>query len=466
MSQMSQAFYGFVDSLWVSKTIGKDGMTVFGAVFVVDFIAASFANYFGAGLTARTSYLFGKKMVNECSQLYVDFIRICLFTGILVPLLVLPIVKPIIMWFGADQKIADMSFIYMIPSTVGSFITFLFMIGCGLIQATGRSTLYGVIQLVAFVLNMLVFDPLLLYYLKTPMWGASLATILSQLFPAIFVTIRIFSGKYAIQPKMKMFLKPISKETWAAMSVGFSSWIASVSLTIPQVLMQKYFNNASLAIGEYNTMIMIWAVMEKLYLITGGICVAFGQSTLPSVSFAFGANRLNRVLRIGLHALWVSTMLSCAFAGAIILFPRKIAKIWSSDPHYLNWAEKTIPVMFYCAPFFAIQYIIPAVLQGMKKVFSSTALSILTLLIPLPVFSSLLYFTNKRDPIRIIYTFTCNDIYSFIMCILFSIIPFKELWIAEPSADAISQVKSNYTDRDELLFNGSDVDRVPNDIPI
>ena len=424
-------------------------MAVFGAVFVVDFFTLSIANYLSTGISARTSYLYGKQQISECSPMFIDFLKISLLLGILIPLIILPITKPLVKWFGSDDRIANMCYSYMIPTSIGSFFIFLYYISCGILQAQGRSVLYGKLQFLSFFLNMCIFDPLFLVFFKTPIWGASLATLISQGLPGLILIFLIFKEKFTLKPTFKMFFQKITSNTYSALRIGFSSWLSSVSLTLPQILMQKYFNNASLAIGQYFTMIQIWAVMEKLYLITGGICIAFNQATLPAVSFAFGANRLNRVFNLGIHALWLSTLLSSTFAIFILLFPRNIAKIWSNDLNYLNWAEKTIPVMFYCAPFFAIQYIIPAVLQGMKRVLSSTLLSILTLLIPLPLFSSLLYFTKKNDPIRIIYTFTCNDIYSFIMCILFSIKPFKTLWEAEKSDNIIEIENNNITnDRD------------------
>ncbi|KAK8885061.1 hypothetical protein M9Y10_044190 [Tritrichomonas musculus] len=433
ISQIVNALYGLVDSLWVAKSIGPKGVAVFGAVYVVEFISVSVSQYLSNSLSARVSYLFGQQQGDKCGQLYVDFLRFSILLAILVPSVVLPITKPLVIWFGADKELAQSCLYYMIPRTCGSFINFIYMIGCGLVQAQGRALLYACVQASSFILNMAVFDPLFLLGFRTPIWGASLATVCSELFAGTFLVIMAFRGKLSIYPQCKMFILPFSKQTFSALRVGFSSFIQNISLTLPVLLMQKYYNSAAQHIGIYDIAIQIWAVIEKLYQIVGGICIAFSQGLLPTASYAYGAGRLNRVSRLIIHAYWLSTALSTLFSIFMIALPKQISSIWSKDPDFLYWAKKLVPVTYYSAPFFSMQYIAPTVLQSMKRVLPSTLLSILTLLLPIPVFSSILYFTNKNSPKRILFTYTLNDAYSCVVSIFFLIKPMKLLCNSEKS---------------------------------
>lgn len=433
ISQIVNALYGLVDSLWVAKTIGSKGVAVFGAVYVVEFISVSVSQYLSNSLSARVSYLFGQQQGDKCGQLYVDFIRFSLILACAVPAFVLPITKPLVTWFGADKELAQWCLYYMIPRTAGCFINFIYMIGCGLVQAQGRSILYAIIQCTSFILNLAVFDPLFLMGFRTPIWGASLATVCSELIAGFTLVILAFKGKLGIYPQLKMFALPFSKQTFSALRVGFSSFIQNISLTLPVLLMQKYYNSAAAHIGIYDVAIQIWAVIEKLYQIVGGICIAFSQGLLPTASYAYGAGRLNRVSRLIIHAYWLATALSTIFSIFMIALPKQISSIWSTDPEFLYWAKKIVPVTYYSAPFFSMQYIAPTVLQSMKRVLPSTLLSILTLLLPIPVFSTILYFTNKNSPKRILYTYTLNDSYSFVVSIFFLIKPMKLLCNSEKS---------------------------------
>ena len=239
ISQLCQSFYGVIDSFWVAKALESSDIAVFGAVFVVEFISLSVSQYLFTSLTARIAYLESIHLQSEINQLYVDFLRVGLILGIIVPCIVLPITKPLVIWFGASQELAANCLLYMWPTCGACFFNYVYMMNSAIVQAQGRSTLFGIIQLSAFILNVGVFDPLFLLGFKTKMWGASAATIIAQAFVGITLTIIIFLGKLTIHPTLSLFLKKFSSHTLPALEVGFSSLIANISTTLPTLFPKK-----------------------------------------------------------------------------------------------------------------------------------------------------------------------------------------------------------------------------------
>jgi len=454
VSQIASALYSLVDSIYIAATIGEKGVAVFGAVFVVDFIAFSIAKFLSTGLSVRLSYLFGQNNKKDCAQMYVDFLQISMFFGVLIPLLVLPVTKPLVIWFGADEALGKMCLQYMIPHAGGSFFTIIFYLGCGVVQAQGQSKRYAGIQCIAFLLNCLVFDPIFLVWLRLPVWGAALSTILSHGIPGIVLMVLTFRGKMIFFPEWSMFTKKFSDETWPGIKVGFSTLIDEISSCLPCILLQKYVNMAAIAIGQYNNVVICWAIVEKLYLIVGGVCIGFSEALLSSASYAFGAGRMNRVLWLFIHSLWLSTLTTFSFSIICVIFPRKISQFWSSNPEFLSISEKMLPILFYAASTLGFQYIVPAVLQATMRVFLASILSIITMMIPLPLFSTYLYYSGdgKHNPVRVMFTYVMNDLFSLIMDILFILIPLRSLTSTVSSSkgfDPISSTKDiHYEDED------------------
>jgi Na+-driven multidrug efflux pump len=435
--QMIQALYGVTDTLWVSRTIGPLGVAVYGAVIVIEFVAVSVSNYLMAGLSARLSYLFGQGRGHECSQIYVDYLRIALLLGIVVPCCVLPATKPLIKWFGADEQLASMCLEYMFPVSVLCFLNFLFTMGCGILQAEGRALLYGITQVSSLVANMAVFDPLFLVAFKLPIWGASLATIVSEGIPGIILMILICCGKFSLVTNAKMFISKPSLETCQALQLGLSSFAGQLANTVPVILIQKYVNMAATSIGEYETVIAVWAVTEKLYQLIGGACTGFSFGLLPGAAFAYGANRLNRVVWLAVHALWISTALSTGLSVVVIFAPGTIAKLWSNEPNFLKWCEKMIPIPVYTVPALSFQYLAPVLLQALQRVKESVILSTCTLLISIPVFATILYFTKRDDPSRPMWSWAINDGWAVVMGSLFLRKPIKNLLSAPKDEDLV-----------------------------
>lgn len=125
------------------------------------------------------------------------------------------------------------------------------------------------------------------------------------------------------------------------------------------------------------------------------------------------------MLRLFMHANWITILISVAYSFLMIFFPSQIASIWSKDKDFLRWCGLLIPKVFYANFCFPLEYTTPALLQGMQRVTQATLLAGITSLLPIPLFSSILYFTGKKDPARIMWTYTVSDLFAALMCAIF-----------------------------------------------
>lgn len=219
-SQIVTSMYQIVDSFWVSHTIGADGLTAIGSVSLLEAINNAFGLYFLSCVSSRISYLFGQKRNEECAQVFVDIIRISWICSIILPILMLNISKPLTKWFGADDHIQEMGFQYMIPVSGLTIFYEMYQICCGLLQSEGLSWIYGICQVCSLLLNMVCLDPLFLIAFKTPIWGASLASIIASTLPMIILMTLIFKHKFTVKPTFGMFCKKFSPETKSALRLG------------------------------------------------------------------------------------------------------------------------------------------------------------------------------------------------------------------------------------------------------
>lgn len=421
ISQSVQAFYGIVNLFWVSRSIGDDGIEVFGQIFIIDYISMAFSDYLMTSINIQLSYLFGRSRYEECAQLFVDFVRISFFLSLFMPVILLTITKPFVEWFGASHKISGMCFQYVIPTACGSFFTFLFMCLCGLLQSEGHSTIFGIAQSSTLLLDMFVLCPLFLLAFKCKIWGASLATICSQMIVSIVLLFLVGCGKFTVKPKFKMLCKKFSKETWKALKVGISSLLTYLSIALPDILIQKFLLTAAIHIHEYDTVIQVFGVIEKLFQFVGGANSAIIMSFVPSASFAFGANRYNRILRLFFHSVWILFLLNIAYSLIMIFFPSQICSIWSKNEDFLDKSKKMVPIVFYFTFLYPFEYVIPSLLQATQKVLLASILAFITQLVPFPLFSCILYFTNKNDPVRLMWTYALGDVFSSLICAFFAI---------------------------------------------
>lgn len=439
ISQIFSSLFGVFNSLWITKTIGSQGLEVFGAIFIVDFIQIGFAQYLMISINIRISYLYGLKAKEKCGQLYVDFLRLAIVFGALTAAIILPITKPLTKWLGASERLSNLCIQYMIPASSLSCLTYLYTIGCGVLQAEGRPFLFCLAQICTFILNICIFDPIILWLFKPHIWGCTLATAFSQFIVGSVLHFFIFRGKFALRPTSKMFCSKFSSETGQALLVGIPELVMELSLSVPLIMAQKYIDKASKARHIYDECTQAWGLTQRLYTFVEAMELGFVFGYLPAASYAFGASRYRRVLKLTLHLVWIITLLSSIFAYTIVIFVKPISAIWNSDEAFLDAAVRMVPVIFYAMPLVGLAYMAPALLEAMQKATTATLLSILSLLVTPMAVASILHFTRKDDPFRVMLMYPISDCITAVYYILFTLKPFITLYRSPLSEYEVEQ---------------------------
>lgn len=457
-SQVVTSMYLMVDIFWISRTIGKDGLTATGSVNLLEAVNNSFGFYLSTCIAARLSYLYGQQRKEECAQVFIDMIRISWIFSIILPIIILNVCKPITGWFGADEHIQNMGFQYLIPISGITVVYEMYQICCGLLQSEGLSWIYGTCQICSLVLNMIALDPLFLVVFKLPIWGASLASIIASFIPLVILLVLIFRGTFTIKPKFNMFFKKGSPETKSALKMGLSTLIQFLSGNIPEIFLQKWLGNSGKAIGKYNEVISSMNVVFRVYMFV--ICFDNGimQGLLPSASFAFGAQKLKRLRNLTIHALWIGTAWTTLCEIIIITNSRSIAKIWLSDDDFLDFSEKFFFNGLIAMFTVMTRFVSLTVLQACKKIVISIVLSFITLLIPLPLFSTILYLTDKKNPTRLFYCYMMNDVFAFVVCLTVVIFTLPFLFKRNPDSETnkvFNETEKKENEKEEYYLSDS-----------
>jgi Na+-driven multidrug efflux pump len=198
-----------------------------------------------------------------------------------------------------------------------------------------------------------------------------------------------------------------------------------LSTTIPAVFMQKYMAMAAEFVGEFEDIMAIWNVLLRLNQFSICVVLAFNTAFIPAASYAFGRGQYRRILYLLLHLVWITFLWAGICECVMCLIPRQLGQIWSRKENFLKWVEKLLRPGFYGIVLAPAPYISIAFLNSVNEPCFSAVLSVLTNLIPLPVFSTIMYFTGKEDPVRIVWAYLMRDGFSFVMSL---VIAARPLW--------------------------------------
>ena len=428
MSEIGSTTYGVVDSVWVNKSFGKSGLSWIGCVFVLQYLVHGFSQMLHVSVASKLGYLHATKAGHKVTRVLFDLFRVALIISMVVPALILPVANPLMKWMGFGEKSRSHGFMFLVPLTAGYFATAMYHLLCGVLQANGLSVYYGAAHLLASVLNMAVFDPLLLLVFKTGIWGVSLATVLSNGVVAICVFVFLKKRNLIPRPNGRIGLcSKFSKHTSSALKSGFSAFVTQVAMTLPTALIQKYLSASAKAQGVSTEVMGVWHIMARVYHICTMVMTALVSAFLPAASYAFGGGYGKRLLQLSLHILWIGTVWAVICTFAFSVYPGEICSIWSSDQQFNDWLKKMIPPSVYTAALTPMRSVVSALLQSMKRGNISSILNFLAQLVALPTFSSILYFTDKDNPVRIVWCYVFTDAFAFVVSLLFGIIPLRSI---------------------------------------
>ena len=450
-SQICQSMYGLMDSFWISRTIGQKGMTVMSLILVVDFVNIAFAQFFSVAMSARISYLFGKKKKETCAQVVVDLLRVCMIAGVCIPAILLPAARPLVKWYGADDELADMCMSFLYPSLCCSMINYSWLSLCGLLQAMGNSGLFGICQVTSAVLNMCCFDPLFLVGLKSGMWGASTATVLSYTIPFTVLYACLFCGKFTVKPSFRNYCRKFNKHCFRALKVSFSQLLANMATSLPVLLLAKLTAKAAERAGIYTAAMTGWNLLDRLYIFCICVCNALNQGYLPSASYAYGSGRLNRLLRLAICTLGLGMCWALLCTIILTTLPKQVASIWGSDPLFLETTRRMMIPGFSTVWMNPLIFTLTATLQAMTMVGLSIVTSCLVFLLPIPIFASILYVTKNDDPPRLIWSFVAHDSWGAVVVLIIVAVKMRFLWKEEPSGSSGWFTKKKKSSEEEDL---------------
>lgn len=429
LSQVTNALYGVITTIWVSKAIGTDGMSAISMMNAFDNIGRSFGFFLAIAAATQISFLYGKGQSEEAGQVVTDLIRLSFVCGAFISAVLIPIMKPIAVWYGADDHIVQLGFDYILPLNIFAFNSCLFIAAGGFLQGEGRTFLFGMSNVVCLVLNMACFNPLFLFVFKMGIRGASVATVVSEFIPAIIILALFYCHKFGIKPSFNQFCHKFSSRTWPALKVGCSSLIAQLSICIPSVVVRKYMGLACDNDQQRFADVMAgFTAAIRIGNLTFSILAALSQAYIPAASYSYAAKRYKRHLKLSIHMFWLMTLWGTISCLLTWLLPKQLSLLFSDGDGYLKSAQKMVAYNNAAGFVAGSRMASQSILQSLQMGSRATLLSFINNFVTIIVFMYILYYTNKHDPERIMLCYSYMNISSFFISILFLWKPLRNLY--------------------------------------
>ena len=428
LSQLTGAFYGILNQIWISKKLGEKGMAAVAIEITLENIGRAFGYFMMIAGSTQISSLFGKNLASEASQVVCDILRCTIICGIIVPAILLPTHKPMCKWFGASDDTAQLGYRYLSPLCYGSVVTCLSLACQGFLQAEGRTLLIGAVDICALLIGCLALTPIFLYVFHMNVESAGISTIIVDGCSALIFLTMYFRGKFGIKPQFNQFLKPFSKHTWQSLVVGSSQLIANLAASVPGIPIRNLIGQSTEPGKAYDLAMDGFNVLCRFYLLVNAVLNANCTAFIAPASYAYARQNYRRFLKLSLHSAWIG-FAWCAFMNIFSFgLPRQIAKLFGDGEEYLNIAEGMVRNCYALGSMAFFRFNAQAMLQAMQKGTSSMIVSMSCQLLSNLLFAYILFYTDKHNVVRLMWLYSWSHLFGVVIGTIFLIYPLWQVY--------------------------------------
>jgi putative MATE family efflux protein len=202
----------------------------------------------------------------------------------------------------------------------------------------------------------LVLDLLFIAVFKWEVFGAALATVISQGTSFVWALIFLYKNReeFGFDFKYKSFR--IDKDIFSRLlRLGVPMCLQSAAIAFSMLIVNAFINAYGVVASA------VTGIGSKLASITSIITLAFSTSGAAMTGQCLGAGKYERIPKIIRTALVINLLFASVLISATVLFPRAIFGLFNKEPEVLEMAMSYIPcaVMLYLgsalrSPFMAL----------------------------------------------------------------------------------------------------------------
>lgn len=317
LALFANALYNIIDTIFVGRGVGAEGIAGVAIVLPVMAILSSFAHLIGIGTGTMISRQLGRKETSRVNETAGNGFLMIILISVFFSILGLIFTEPIMKVLGATPTILPYATDYGRIIFIG-MIWFPFCVSSSnYLRAEGNARDAMNAMLIGLLVNV-ILDYIFIFPLNMGIKGAAYATIAGKFTTLVYLAWYFTGSRHLIQFRIsdlridRKILKP-------AFSVGLSGFGMRSSSSVANIIL----NHTLGALGG-DIAIATFGIIYKITLFFGMPLFGLNQGMQPIVGFNYGADKRDRIkktMKLGylygiIYGL-VAVVIFQAFAGPI-----------------------------------------------------------------------------------------------------------------------------------------------------
>lgn len=301
-----QQVYNIADALIVGRYLGKIALSaVGGSSGMIVMLIVGFFVGLSSGAAVLVSQYYGSGNDEKVKKSVHTVLAFSVWCGVLIMIAGILLTPTVLQWMHTPEDTFEWSVLYLRVYFAGMIGNLIYNAGSGVLRAVGDSRRPFIFLVVCCLLNV-VLDFAFILVIPMGVFGAALATILSQAVSAILVLVVMARRKDACRlhlSQMRMDLPILKKMIRVGLPAGLGSVMYGLSNSVIQVAVN----------GLGTDYVAAWATYYKIDGVFWSTITAFGIAGATFVGQNIGAGKRDRVRK----SVWICLLQ--AFTASVMI---------------------------------------------------------------------------------------------------------------------------------------------------
>lgn len=370
ISLLITAIYNIVDRIFVGNFNGTSALAGLSICFPLSYMMMAFGLTCSAGGSSLFSLFEGRNEQKNMNSSFGNALILVVISEIILTVFLLVFENSILKIFGVMETTYVYAFKYYWIVALGCLFQGLTQVFCDFVRVSGKPILGMCVTGIGAVTN-IILDAIFVAVMDLGVTGAAWATVIGQIFSALFGAYLILKGytKVKIEKKIFSFDLKLSKEI---ISCGFAFWIAQMAMG----LISLVYNNQ---LGKYggDTAISVYAVVASVMTFVIMPASGISQGIQPIVGNNYGAGKYKRVMLILYEASAFSVLVTCIIWLVVLFFPKAILLAFGATEEMLEIGVIGLRINFCITPILGFVMLATTFFQSIAKPIPSIVITLL-----------------------------------------------------------------------------------------
>ena len=348
--------YNLADTFFIGQTHDAYQVAAVSMATPVFLIFMSVGTIFGIGGTSVISRSLGEGKTEYAKKVCSFCMWGCIAVGISLSAVFLIFLEQILVWMGTSSDSYGFAKTYlMIVTFCGPFVL---ISNCysNVIRAEGQSGKAMMGQLLGNLLNV-ILDPIMILGLGWNIAGAAIATVIGNVVGAGYYLLYFLRGKSTLSIHPRDFSVK-DKVCSGVLSIGIPASLGSFLMSVSQIVM-----NGQMA--DFGDMAVAGiGVASKVIMITGMVCIGFGQGVQPLLGYCIGAGLWERFKKVMRYSVLFALLLGVTMTILCYVFSDQIVSGFLSEPEAFDYGSRFVRILLTTSFLFGVFNVLSSALQA------------------------------------------------------------------------------------------------------